>query len=59
VAVDESVPGDFVSIGHFVEQVLGIGEPVAFGVEIEEGGVDEEVGVEAKLEDATVRLLSC
>jgi len=44
VARDHGVKGVGVSEGHSVEHPVGKVRAAAFGVEIEEGGVDEERG---------------
>lgn len=53
-AGDEGGPGGDVSLGHFVEQVRGVGEEAIFEVRVEEGVGDEEVGAEPGFEERGV-----
>lgn len=47
---------DGVPVGRFVEHLAGFGEAAAFGVHVDEGGCDEEVGGEAEAEGEEVEL---
>lgn len=50
---EDGVPGEDVSVGHFVEHAAGVGEESEFGVEIDEV-VGEVDGGEAGFDDEGV-----
>lgn len=58
MGMDQSIPRDYVSFGHFVEQLSRMQKSPALAVHIEKSGSDEEVRSEAQLDDGGMCLLS-
>ncbi|CAL5442562.1 unnamed protein product [Camellia sinensis] len=56
VGGDDGVPGDEVSVGHFVEHSAGRRQVGAFRVHIDERGLDEDVGVKAAADEKGERM---